>query len=231
MAFFGAFDGAIHPAFLRLASVTVAPHSPPQQDRSLRATRGGAALGTTANIPVSFDSPPTRSRATAQAETVVYAFGDAAALTLNRRGERNVALWDPVPLMDYWYRPLRDLMNNTPAPFALAAATLNRQLAHADAFRAEIVDLEQSGTVGAWRTREGTIHILAGNLEEGLRDDADRSRRLQLRLPANWDGLDWHSAWGGEAARSSTDTLNLYLPPQDSVLIEARLRAPSRRPR
>ena len=38
--------------------------------------------------------------------------------------------------------------------------------------------------LSAWRTRDGTLHLLAANLEEGLRDDADMSRTITLQLPS-----------------------------------------------
>lgn len=45
-----------------------------------------------------------------------------------------------------------------------------------------------SGEAGvrAWTLRDGTVRLLAGNPEEGLRDDADRGRTLDLALPASW---------------------------------------------
>lgn len=77
-------------------------------------------------------------------------------------------------------------MNGDPGGFAVASAVLNAQLARAGTFRAARVDVAQSGTVAAWTLRDGTVRLLAGNPEEGRRNDADRARTLDLALPASW---------------------------------------------
>ena len=137
---------------------------------------------------------------------------------LDHGGRRNLSLWDPVPLFDYWYRPLKDLLNGDPTPFALVAATLNRQLAEAGAFGAAVVDTTQSGTIAAWRRSDGTVRMLVGNLEEGLRDDADRSRRMVLNLPTPWQSCRWQSAWGIQPRTVGAEQVRVDLPPQASAL-------------
>lgn len=217
MAFFGSVSSGTNPALSKLLGVSSVPHRPAVQDRMLRAT-AGASWPQTGLHTRAFNAPPPASQVTAPAGSVVYAFGETAGLVLDQGGGRNLSLWDPVPLFDYWYRPLKDLLNGDPTPFALAAATLNQQLAKAGVFRAAKVDTAQTGTVAAWTRRDGTVRILAGNLEEGLRDDADRSRRMMLNLPPAWRSCRWQSAWGKEPRRMGTEQMRIDLPPQGSAL-------------
>jgi len=217
MAFFGSVAGGTNPALAKLLGVSSLPHRPKVQDRMLRAVPGASWPANLVNAGA-FNAPPPVAQVTAPAGSVVYAFGESAGLVLDQGGRRNLALWDPVPLFDYWYRPLKDLLNGDPTPFALVAATLNVQLAKAGAFGAAEVDLAQSGTIAAWTRGDGSLRMLAGNLEEGLRDDADRSRRMLLNLPQAWRSCRWQSAWGVPSRAAGAAQLWIELPPQDSAL-------------
>ncbi len=217
MAFFGSVASGTHPALSKLLGTSSRPHRPAIQDRMLRATAGAAWPDNFVDAGA-FNAPPPATKVTAPNDAVVYRLGDSAGLVLDQSGRRNLALWDPVPLFDYWYRPLKDLLNGDPTPFALVAATLNRQLAKAGAFGAARVDPAQSGTVAAWIRRDGGVRMLAGNLEEGLRDDPDRSRRMILNLPPAWQSCRWKSDWGVPPRAAGAAQVIIDLPPQDSAL-------------
>ena len=183
----------------------------------LRATPG-AAWPHVANAR-DFDAPPPATHVKAPSSSVVYSFGETAGLVLDQGGQRNLTLWDPVPFFDYWYRPLKDLLNGDPTPYAVVAATLNQQLAKAGAFRAVEVDVAQSGTVSAWVGEGGKVRLLAGNLEEGLREDGDRSRRMTLSLPKSWHGCRWQAVGGVAPTAVGAAQTRIDLLPQGSVLL------------
>jgi hypothetical protein len=216
MAFFGAVANGTHPALSGLMGVSSVPHRPRVQDRMLRAAPG-AAWPPVASAGA-FNAPPPATQVKAPANSVVYSFGEAAGLVLDQGGQRNLALWDPVPIFDYWYRPLKDLLNGDPTPYAVVAATLNQQLAKAGAFRAVEVDVAQSGTISAWVREDGKVRLLAGNLEEGLRDDADRSRRMTLSFPQSWHGCRWQAVGGVAPPAVGATQTRIDLPPQSSML-------------
>jgi hypothetical protein len=218
MSWFGSVASGTDPAFSRLLDVASAPHRPAVQDRMLRAVPG-AAWPTGLIEPSQFTAPSPGTAVTAPDATIVYRFGVNAGQILDQREGRNLSLWDPVPLFDYWYRPLKDLLNGDPTPFALTAATLNAQLAKAGALHAARVETAQSATIAAWTHRDGKIRILAGNLEEGLRDDADRSRQVTLVLPTTWRACGWSPVWGAPTQAASHDQVVINLAPQDSVLL------------
>jgi hypothetical protein len=224
MAFFGSVAGAIDPGLSGLLGVSTTPHKPAQQDRILRAVMGPAAnsLAVT-GASRSFSAPPTQTRNTAPPESIVYAFNDSTGLALALNGKLNLSLWDPVPIADYWYRPLRDLMYGEPAPHILASATLNRQLAQRGAISAAVTDVQHTGTVAAWTLIGGRRRILAANLEEGLRDDAERSRTLRLKLPTGWpECRDVEVGSDPSAVLQAREALTIKLKPQGSVLLSCR---------
>jgi hypothetical protein len=217
MAFFGSVASGTHPALSKLLGVWSTPHRPSIQDRMLRATPGAAWPHNVVNAGA-FHAPPPGAKVSAPKGSIVYGFGDTAGLVLDQTGRRNLALWDPVPLFDYWYRPLKDLLNSDPTPFILTSATLSRQLAKREAFGAAQIDPTQSMTVAAWTRSNGRPRILAGNLEEGLRDDPDRARRIHLNLPLDWRSCRWQSAWGVQPDVTRDSQLFVDLPAQESAL-------------
>jgi hypothetical protein len=104
----------------------------------------------------------------------------------------------------------------------LAAGALNELLqAHSD-LHVDRIDLKQTMNIAAWRTDKGKLRILAGNLEEGLRDDADMARRARLVLPKSWEiGSDgWKDAWTGRGFAVNGSSLEVDLPQASSVLLE-----------
>lgn len=226
MAFLGAFGSATDAALLALGGASVAAYDPPLQDRMLQARLGPRAVSVAGAGRRFSAPPPTRSNRTADAD-VVYRFADSVGMSRRRSKGVDVLLWDPPPITDYWYRPIRDNLNGDPRPYALAAASMADQLALRDAPRLAKIELAQTAAVSAWELRGGGLRVLVGNLEEGLRDDADHTRRITLRLPLRWQGRSWSASEGRADTRSAhrpglqrTD-LRLTLPPQGSVLLRS----------
>lgn len=218
MAFFGAFGTATDPAFVALGGGSVAPYDPPVQDRMMRATLG---LGAPRVKGVAaFDAPPPQRANRTGVGDVVYSFVDSVGMSRRREGKTDIVLWDPPSIVDYWYRPIRDNMNGNPAPYAVAAATLGDQLASRDAPRAAATDVSQTAAFSAWTVRGGGLRLLAGNLEEGLRDDADATRRIAVRLPEPWTGRRWVTD-DGNVRQDTGGVLPLSLDAGGSLLLRS----------
>jgi hypothetical protein len=217
-AFFGGFKNGIDPRVLSRLGAMSFPHDPRQQDPLLRATTQWKDLPV-AGVPDEFNAPPTERRNSVPGANIIYAFGDSAALIRHRAGKADVVLWDPPPLMDYWYRPLRDNLNGSATPYVLAAATLTAQLRERDALRAQVVDEKQAGAFAAWRGRDGRTRMLFGNLEEGLRDDAVQARSISIALPARSPKSSWIDVWGGPAIHPRGRELTVKLEPYASRLL------------
>ncbi|MBL0915987.1 MAG: hypothetical protein IBJ13_10860 [Sphingopyxis sp.] len=219
MAFFGGFDHGTDASLLRLAGASSTQYEPKVEDRRLTATLGQASKALALrNFPSTFVAPPPARNNSASIADTVYAFGNFTGLVRRQSAGMDIVAWDPAPLTDYWFRPLIDNMNGSPVPYALASATLTAQLAGRDAIRASEIDVEQTGTFAAWRGKDGRVRILAGNMEEGLRDDADRSRTIRLTLPKAWNQPVWTSAWG-EPAPAPGAEVQIRMAPQGSLLL------------
>ena len=178
---------------------------------------------------------------------VVYSVDGNPQLVLNEAGGKRVALWDPPELLSrvpskspsvqivkshldgplmvrldgQMDLPLKQLWGNTGAPYALVAGVLNSLLSSVDALHVAALDLDQTMTIFAWSAAEGEVRILAGNLEEGVRDDADMSRHATLIVPRSWKPTRWRNAWSGLFVQADQDKLQIDLARASSVLLEA----------
>jgi hypothetical protein len=220
MSFFGSSREGIDPSLLRLTGWSATPRTPDRPGK-FQGMLGDLHLANTNNIPVKFPIQQRLTDASAAPDTTVYSVEHVPALVLNQSGSLNLSVWDPPTLLGRCCKPLREILGNSGAPYALAAATLTQQLASGKALRAATIDLDQTGTVAAWRTTDGRIHLLAGNLEEGLREDADHSRHISLQLPASWKELKWRSAWGPENFAVERGRFGIDLAPESSVMIDS----------
>jgi hypothetical protein len=220
MAFFGSPAGGIDPAFARLAGLTTTDpqHAPPVV---LPASASPAAQRILSDLPREFPVRQglTRNQAAPGADAL-YAAG-SPLLVLNTTAGLNLLAWDPPEFADLCCKPLGEIWGGSAAPYALTAAALNTMLGSAARLHAQEIRIGQTFTAGAWQTGNGQLHILAGNLEEGLREDADMSRAATLVLPQSWRGCAWKSVWPAGAAIPPRDTLELHLEAAQSLQIEA----------
>jgi hypothetical protein len=61
---------------------------------------------------------------------------------------------------------------------------------------------------------------MAGNLEEGLRNDADMTRHATLAIPNSWSKT-WQDEWAGEAKSIHEGALQIDLPQAASALFRS----------
>ncbi len=139
---------------------------------------------------------------------------------MNQGGGTHLAAWNPPELRSIEGAPLSRVWGNTGAPYALAAATFNRLLQTNSALHASKIDLNQTMNIAAWRMQDGTLRILAGNLEEGLRDDADFSRTAALVIPQSWHTAKWRDLWSGHTITAEGGNLHIALPQSASILLQ-----------
>ncbi|HEY1581295.1 MAG TPA: hypothetical protein VGF82_29865 [Terracidiphilus sp.] len=157
-----------------------------------------------------------------RAAQVIYETGGNPALLIEWNLSRELVLWDSPECSSGCCKPLREIWGGSAAPYTLAAASLNELLKDAGDLHTAIIDMDQTGTVAAWRTADGKLHLLAGNLEEGLREDADHCRHVSLVLPVAWRTLSWASVWDHRVLKvDSAGILQVELPPEGSLLLEA----------
>jgi hypothetical protein len=123
----------------------------------------------------------------------------------------DVLTWDSPDLAIDDGRKLLDIWGGSVAPYARAAAALNEQLSQTDSPHAATIDPAQTMNFAAWKTTDSTIHLLFGNLEEGLRDDADATRTTSIVLPLSWRKFHWNAAWSAGTPDVVNGTIHISL--------------------
>jgi hypothetical protein len=221
MAFFGSPAGGIDPALAALAGLSTAD----TQHGAPGVAEGTAADGATefvADAPATF---PVRQglsvNRAAPGARPVYAVAGSPALVLNTGAGRRLLAWDPPEFIDLCCKPLREIWGGSAAPYALAAGAVNNLLRSDGSLHAAGIQMQQTFTVSAWKTSDGALHILAGNLEEGLREDADMGRNATLVAPRSWQGCDWKSVWPGGGTGGVQSTPALHLGMASSLQLQA----------
>jgi hypothetical protein len=226
IAIFGSPAGGVDPELAQLGGLmsTTAPVGTPvipAQAGIHLAKLTDATQSPAQHVPASF---PTCYRIAgnkaAAGARVVYEVDGNPVLTLNTAEGRRVVMWDPADVMFKEKASLAEDWGGSGAAYALVAGALNSLLAATGALHAEQIDLDQTLNITAWRDSDGAVRILAGNLEEGLRDDADMTRHTMLVLPDEWQAAKWKDAWSSAAFEANRHRLRVDLDQALSVMLQ-----------
>lgn len=220
VALVGSFSDGIDKSLLRLAGVNGSAAVSGGQIRLCKSTNRAPKLVQNAQENCDTFCYPWNGSASSESK-VVYSDDGSPALILNMNHGMRIAFWNPPDLRSMEGVPLSQVWGNTGAPYALAAGVFNEMLQINSALHVSKIDLKQTMNIAAWRTQEGKLRILAGNLEEGLRDDADFTRSATLAIPESWQaGSEWKDAWTGRKFGTEGGMLHIELPQAASVLLE-----------
>lgn len=119
---------------------------------------------------------------------VLYTVAGSPALVVSKKNGRRVMVWDPAELIpDFpWVdKPFVDFIGS-PCAYVMVARVLKDFLQGTNSPHVEEIDTAQAVNVGYWKLRDGSYRMLAGNLEEGLRHDADFNRHVTVVFPSSW---------------------------------------------
>ena len=221
IALFGSPAGGISPKLQKLFGLGT--HDETRLPLSIQAA-SASDFGSTLvrHLPSQFPVKQSVTRNFAAPKTnVVYSVSGSPVLVMNTASSTRLVAWDPPDFYDSCCKPLKEIWGGSAAPYALAAGALNKLLSDANALHASEIDMEQTSNISVWHTSDGKFHLLAGNLEEGLRDDADMTRRAAIALPDAWSKLQWRSVWPDAAFSLQDHMLHLTLPMAGSLHLEA----------
>jgi hypothetical protein len=222
VAIFGSPAGGIDPGLSQLGGLSANGGPVEDQPRIRSATLTGNSNTLAKNVPETFGTYHRPSANTTSGGTrVLYRVEASPVLTLNTSAGMKVVMWDPPDLMPNGDVPLRDDWGGSGAAYALAAGALNYLLSTTGALHAKTIDLDQTMNVTAWRTKDGSIRIMAANLEEGLRDDADMTRHATMVLPESWKAATWTDAWTRRNVDPDHGELKISLGQADSILLHS----------
>jgi hypothetical protein len=156
------------------------------------ATMVAQLAGITDDLPSAFPTFQwwSKNEATGDGQAI-YSVDESPALVLNTAKGHRVAFWDSPEFVQQSgvQRCLLDQLGGSTTPYVLVARVANSFLAEVKAIHARDIDPNEAVAVESWRLENGDIQILAGNLEEGLREDADFSRHITLVLPSGMYSL------------------------------------------
>lgn len=172
--------------------------SEPAQLALLRGTASSLAASLVSGIPDQFPIEQALSANSASpGANTVYSVEGSPALTVKQNATENIVTWDPPDFAVKWDARLLDIWGGSAAPYALSAGTINAILDGTLSPHASHIDLQQTMNFTAWQTNDSRIHLMFGNLEEGLRDDADTARHVDISLPRTWSQMKWRPLWTG----------------------------------
>ena len=227
VAIFGSPAGGVDPELAQLGglmSTTASEESPviPAPAGIHLAKLTDATQSLAQHVPETFATfYRLQSNQAAADARVVYEVDANPVLTVNTAEGRRVVMWDPADVMFKEKASLAEDWSGSGAAYALVAGALNSLLAGTSALHAEQVDLDQTLNVTAWRESDGAVRILAGNLEEGLRDDADMTRHTILVLPDEWQAAKWKDAWSSATFEANHNRLKIDLDQACSSLLQS----------
>jgi hypothetical protein len=222
VAIFGSPAGGIDPVLAQLGGLSASDGSVEDQPRIRSAKSAGDSDTLARHVPEMFSTYDRRSaNRTSGGARVLYSVEDSPVLVLNATPGMKVVIWDPPDLLSKEDVPLRDDWGGSGAAYALTAGALNWLLSASGALHAESIDLDQTMNVTAWRTKDGTIRLLAANLEEGLRDDADMTRHATMVLPESWKAAKWADAWTRTTFDAHHGALRIDLGQASSILLHS----------
>jgi hypothetical protein len=227
IAIFGCPAGGVDPELARLGGLT--PITSPAGNHVISvnaeihlAKLSDAARMLARHVPETFPIYYRLQRnAAAAGARVIYEVEGNPVLTLNTSEGKQVIMWDPPDVMFKNNASLAEDWGGSGGPYALLAGALNSLLSRDDGLRAQQIDLDQTLNVTSWRGTDGAVRILAGNLEEGLRDDADMTRHTILVLPKPWQAASWTDAWSRATFQANANQLKIHLDQARSILLRS----------
>jgi hypothetical protein len=218
VAVFGSTVGGIDPAIQQEIGFA-GLHATDRTDSVHTAMASADAASFARNIAATF---PTRTYlningAIAGAKPV-YSVDASPQLVLNTSGKMRAVAWGPPTFDNSTHDPLVTTWGGSAAPYALAAGTLNFLITTPDDLHVAQIDQNQTMNLSAWRTADGEIHLMAAELEEGIRDDADHSTHATLVFPSSWNLTKLRNRWSGDTTEVHAGTLRIDLQHAQSAL-------------
>lgn len=222
LALFGSPEGGIDPELERLAGLHLSDVAKATPETHM-AHLGPGASRYVEKVPESFPTRTRPAKVDLEAGTQALYFVDgSAALELDTRAGKALLIWNPPDFSQEEANPLRNLWGGSPAAPAIAAGALNFLISTPASLHAAAVDMNQTMNICAWNSADGGIHLLAADLEEGLRDDADMSRHATLVLPQSWKVERLNDEWSKRVISVHDSRLRVDLNQADSVLLVAQ---------
>ena len=121
----------------------------------------------------------------------IYSVSGSPALGHNQADGKNIIYWDApdffnnLPSSSDNYKGSLDQIMGSPVSYVLTARLMNETLKKSGLYVEEI-KLEKPIQLSVWKLKDGSITIMAGNLEEGINHSGDYTVKTILNLPSSF---------------------------------------------
>lgn len=95
----------------------------------------------------------------------IYSTDNSVRLLWKNTAIQRLLLWDPPKFSTHRRRSLLEIWGGSSAPYALTAAAMNSLERGAGLLHVQSVDADQTGTMVAWKTVDGTAHLFLATLK------------------------------------------------------------------
>ncbi len=150
------------------------------------ATLNGQTEGIFEGLPNTFPifQPYSKNRCKPNLD-VIYYVRRSPCLVFNNHDGKQLIAWDPPEFRSHHDGGARSLdeMLASPTPYALTARLFNDLMKKNGLMSVDQVLQYQPVNLSAWQTNDGSIKVLAGNLEEGINHTANLAVGATLNLP------------------------------------------------
>lgn len=148
------------------------------------ATGGGVIVGVPESFPVYQEFSHNR---VLPGGRVIYTVDGSPCLVMKSDARQRTLFWDPAELKIGAGGPLINYLVSV-YPYVMTARAISDLLESDDCPCVRDIPPYDTVAIGAWRMKDGTRTVLAGNTEEGLKpnEGANYTRRVVLTLPAGW---------------------------------------------
>ena len=157
----------------------------------------------------------------------VYSVSNSPCLGYNKSDGKQIIFWDPpecstnLPKESRNYTQSIDIQLGSPVPYVVTARLINECMANNILPNVENILPDKPVNLSFWELNNGTLRVMAGNLEEGINHTRDRSVHTILNLKEHMKAgvpTEIIEVWSGQKVIVSDQKLEILLEQAETKL-------------
>ncbi|HAZ01700.1 MAG TPA: hypothetical protein DCY97_05910 [Marinilabiliales bacterium] len=164
-----------------------------------------------------------------EAMEVIYSIGNSPCLGYNQQEGKQLIFWDPPefdPQLSFGKdNQSLDLLLGSPVPYVLTARLVNKVMEKTGLAYVDKIHQYWPVNFSFWELNDGSINVMAGNLEEGINHTCERAVHVVLNFPQQLKqgkSNQVTEVWGGEKTIQSSRKIDIYLEQAQTKLFRFR---------
>jgi len=160
---------------------------------------------------------------------VIYSIGNSPCLGYNQQEGKQLIFWDPPefdPQLSFGKdNQSLDLLLGSPVPYVLTARLVNKVMEKTGLAYVDKIHQYWPVNFSFWELNDGSINVMAGNLEEGINHTCERAVHVVLNFPQQLKqgkSNQVTEVWGGEKTIQSSRKIDIYLEQAQTKLFRFR---------